>query len=133
MSKEARERNFQPARDFLTACRAGEITNNGYNLWLHTSIYARNGGRWNRLDTTRKEVNSFLVQDLQTWIQELREDQVHTVGYVNNNYLNLKLMILDAYFLGDKPTNRISHKKLGITPEEMNKFKSDLDISFPHN
>lgn len=123
MTKEAREANFQPALQFLTACRAGEAAGNGYNLWVHASIYSENGGRWNKLGTTRREVRSFLVQDLRVWIQELREGKE---AFGNRSYYST--LILDAYFLGDEPTDPIPHKELGTTPEEINQFKRNFNI-----
>lgn len=114
--KEAREGNFQPAQQLLAVCRTGDTLNNGYNLWVHASIYHENGGRWNGLGTTRQEVKTFLVQDLRTWIQELRENQ----GDPKRRHFSL--MILDACFLGDGATDPIPHRKLGTTPEEFESF-----------
>ena len=120
----AREANLQTSLQLLTTCKSGETVNNGYNLWVHSSIYTENGGRWNKLGTTSKEVRSFLEQDLRTWIQDLRENK----GDDNKRYYDV--MMLDAYFLGDEAMNPIPHEELGTTPEEMNKFKRDFNIKF---
>ena len=126
MSKEAVENSSKKSNILLELCKKGEIVENGYNLWVHTDILRWHGISYSDIGTNEEEVRTYLIQDLKHWISQIKDGSED----ICTSYLDLA--ILHTYFLEDDSENGsafpVSYSELGLTPDELNQIKKQIDI-----